>query len=44
MADNDASLDTRVTIGRNYKGVYKTLLHIKYISFVPHGFKEEDLF
>ena len=39
-----ANLDPRVTIGRNYKGAYKTLLHTKYKSSGPHGFREEDFF
>ena len=45
MADNDApgaNLDPRVTIGRNYKGAYKTLFHMKYKSSGPNGFREED--
>ena len=37
-----ANLDHRVTIGRNYKGAYKTLLHTKYKSSGPDGFREED--
>ena len=32
-----ASLDPRVLIGRIY-----TLLHTKYVSCRPHGFREED--
>ena len=50
MADNDApgrgvaNLDPRITIGRNYKGAYSTLLHTKYKSSGPHGFREEDCF
>ena len=34
----------RVTIGRNYKGAYIALLHTKYESSGPHGFREEDFF
>ena len=46
MADNDATgapanLDPRVTIGRNYKGAYLTLLHTKYKSSGPHCFRED---
>ena len=29
-------------IDRIYVGDYKTLLHTKYISCVPHGFRKED--
>ena len=42
-----ANLDPSVTIGRNNKGAYTllhTLLHTKYKSSGPHGFREEDLF
>ena len=38
-----ANFDPRVTIGRNNKGAYLTLLHTKYKSSGPHGFREEDL-
>ena len=31
-------------IGRNYKGAYLTLLHTKYKSSGPHGFREERFF
>ena len=37
-----ASLDLRVLICRIYVGDHKTLLHPKYISCGPHGFREED--
>ena len=36
------SLDHRGLIGRIYVGDHKTLLHTKYISSKPHGFREED--
>ena len=39
-----ANLDPRVMIDRNYKGAYLTLLHTKYKSSGPHGFREEDFF
>ena len=39
-----ASLDTSCLIGRIYVGDHKTLLHTKYISCGPHGFREEDFF
>ena len=39
-----ANLHPRVTIGRNYKGAYLKLLHTKYKSSGPHGFREEDFF
>ena len=39
-----ANLDPRVTIGRNYKGAYLTLLHPKCKNSGPHGFREEDFF
>ena len=46
MGANDprgmASLDPRGLIGRIYVGVHLTLLHTKYISCGPHGFREED--
>ena len=37
-----ASLDPRGLIGRIYVGEPLTLLHTKYISSGPHGFREED--
>ena len=37
-----ASLDSRGLIGRIYVGDHSTLLHTKYISHGPHGFREED--
>ena len=37
-----ASLDSRGLIGRIYVGDHYTLLHTKYISSGPHGFREED--
>ena len=36
-----ANLDHNVTIGRNYKGPYLTLLHTKYKSSGPYGFRED---
>ena len=39
-----ASLDPRALIGRIYEGDHYTLLHTKYISCGPHGFREEDFF
>ena len=47
MGDNDhrgvASLGPRGLIGRIYVGE-QTLLHTKYVSSGPHGFREEDFF
>ena len=37
-----ASLDPRGLIGRIFVGNHKTLVHTKYISWGPHGFREED--
>ena len=37
-----ASLDPRGLIGRIYVGDHYTLVHTKYISSGPHGFREED--
>ena len=46
MGANDpravASLDPRDFNGRIYLGDHQTLLHAKYISCGPHGFREED--
>ena len=39
-----ASLDPSGLIGRIYVGDNLTLLHSKYISCEPHGFREEDFF
>ena len=39
-----ASLEYRGLIGRIYVGDHLTLLHTKYISCGPHGFREEDFF
>ena len=39
-----ASLDPRSLIGRIYVVDHYTLLHTKYISSGPHGFREEDFF
>ena len=39
-----ANLDPRGLIGRIYVGDHYTLLHTKYISSGPHGFREEDFF
>ena len=36
-----ASLEPRGLIGRIYVGDHKTLLHTKYISCGPHGFRED---
>ena len=33
---------TRGSIGRIYVGYHYTLLHTKYVSCGPHGFREED--
>ena len=45
MGANDhqgmASLDPRGMVGRIYVGYYLTLLHTKYLSSWPHGFREE---
>ena len=45
MGANDpqdvASLDLR---GLIYVGDHETLLHTKYVSCGPHGFREEDFF
>ena len=38
-----ASLDPRDLIGRIYVGDHYTLLHTKYISNRPHGFRKEFL-
>ena len=35
-------LDPRGLIGRIYVGNHQTLLHTKYISSWPHGFRGED--
>ena len=47
MGDNDpwgvASWDPRGLIGRIYVGDHHTLLHTKYISSGPHGFREDFL-
>ena len=37
-----ASLDPRGMVGGICVGVHLTLLHTKYLSSGPHGFKEED--
>ena len=37
-----ASLGPRCLIGRIYVGDHQTLLHTKYVSCEPHGFREED--
>ena len=46
MGDNEprgvASLDPRGLNGRVYVGDHKTLLHTKYVSSGPHGFREEE--
>ena len=38
-----AKFDPRVMIGTIYNGNYKTLLHTKYRSSMPCGFREEVL-
>ena len=38
----EASLEPRGLIGRIYVGDHNTLLHTQYISYEPHGFREED--
>ena len=38
-----ANFKPRGMVGRVYKGDYLTLLHTKYKSSGPHGFREEDL-
>ena len=47
MGANDpwgmTSLDPRGLTGRIYVGDHKTLLHTKYISCRPHGFREDFL-
>ena len=46
MGDDDprgvANLDSRGMIGRIYVEYHLTLLHTKYTSFRPYGFREED--
>ena len=46
MGDDDprgvANLDPRGMIGRIYVEYHLTLLHTKYSSFGPCGFREED--
>ena len=46
MGGNDrqgvATLDPRGLIGRIYEGDHETLLHAKYVSCGPQGFREED--
>ena len=37
-----ASLGLRGLIGKIYIGYHQTLLHTKYVSCGPHGFREED--
>ena len=49
MLDNDApggvaNLGPRDTVGRIYEEGYLTLIHIKYLSSGPHGFRKEDFF
>ena len=39
-----ACMDPRGTVGRIYKEDHNTLLHTKYKSFKPCGFREEDFF
>ena len=46
MGDNEpqgvANLDPRGMVGRIYVGDHLTLLHTKYLSSEPYGFREED--
>ena len=46
MGDNEhrglANLDPRGMIGRIYVGDHLMLLHTKYLSSGPYGFREED--
>ena len=48
MGVNDArgmaNLDPRGMVGRIYVGGHYTLLHTKYMSCGPHGFREEYFF
>ena len=37
-----ASLDPRGMVGRIYVSDHLTLLHTKYLSSGPYGFREED--
>ena len=37
-----ANLDPRGMVGRIYVGDHLTLLHTKYLSSEPYGFREED--
>ena len=37
-----ANLDPRGMVGRIYVGDHLMLLHTKYLSSGPHGFREED--
>ena len=39
-----ANLDRRGMAGSIYEGYHLTLLHTKYLSSVPYGFREEDFF
>ena len=39
-----ANLGPRDMVGTIYEGGYLTLIHIKYLSSGPHGFREEDFF
>ena len=47
MGDNEpqgvATLNPRGMIGRIYVGNHLMLLHTKYLSSGPYGFREEDL-
>ena len=38
------NLDPRGMVGRIYVGDHLTLLHTKYLSSEPYGFREEDFF
>ena len=44
MNPGTANLDPRGLIGGIYIGDHYTLLHTRYISSGPHGFREEYLF
>ena len=39
-----ACMDPRGTVGSTYKGEYYALVHTKYESSGPYGFREEDFF
>ena len=39
-----ANLDPRGMVGRIFVGDHLLLLHTKYLSFEPHGFREGNFF